>query len=400
MIDYRQLFARRVGEIPRSFMPEILKSGKDPSVISFAGGLPNKNLFPVEKIKEASDYVLDTEGDDALQYGGAEGDYKLREWICERYEETRQIKITPEEILITSGAQQALDLLGKLFINRGDTVLMEEPGYLGAIESFSFYGPRIETVPFEKEGLNIEILEQKLDENRVDSPVKLLYTVPNFQNPSGQSYSNENRREVAEALKGKPVLIVQDDPFGEINFDHARYDSFYNLIPEQTIMLGSFSKVIAPSLRIGWISAPLPVMEQLHVAKGAADLHSNLYSQRVLHTYLTRFDFDLHVATIIDAYRLRRDVMIGAIEKYFPAGVEFTRPGGGMFIWCTLPSGLSSMELFEKAREGGVVIIPGNPFYADNRDAGTFRLNFSSLEPDVIKEGIKRLGEVIEKMAG
>ncbi len=266
-------FSDRIAAVPQSFIREILKVALDPSVISFAGGLPSRDLFPVEGIKNAASTVLEEHGQDVLQYSNTEGYLELRQFISDRYRNKQGLDIPVNNILITNGSQQGLDLLGKTLINEGDDIIIEEPGYLGAIQAFSVYRARFNPVPVSEDGLNVERLKGVM----LSRKPKLLYTVPNFQNPSGISYSEENRRAVAEVLKDSSTILVQDDPYGDLRFAGVEKTSFKKLLPDHTVVLGSFSKIVVPSFRLGWIVAPDALMEKLVIAKQAADLHKGYW---------------------------------------------------------------------------------------------------------------------------
>nr|WP_320011873.1 PLP-dependent aminotransferase family protein [uncultured Desulfobulbus sp.] len=388
-------FSDRINDVPKSFIREILKVTIDASIISFAGGLPNRDFFPVKALQKAANDIFEEAGAEILQYANSEGYIGLRELISERYRTRDGLDIAPEDILITTGSQQGLDLLGKTFLNEGDDLIIEEPGYLGAIQAFALYRPRFHPVPVGEGGMDTEKLAQVLEER---SP-KLLYTVTNFQNPSGISYSNENRKAVATLLKGTSCIIIQDDPYGALRFSGEPKISFKQLAPENTVLLGSFSKTVAPALRLGWLVAPPRIMDKLIIAKQAADLHSDYLAQRILHRYLVDNDIDAHVATIIAQYGKQKEAMIGAINDYFPAGITCTNPEGGMFLWVTLPETMSSMALFEAAIKKKVAFVPGTPFYVDRKDSNTLRLNFSCSDEPTIVEGIKRLGDSIRELA-
>jgi 2-aminoadipate transaminase len=271
------IFSDRISDVPRSFIREILKFTIDESVISFAGGLPNRDLFPVEEIKAATQKVLNTSGKDVLQYSTSEGHEELREWIAKRYK-AKGISVSINDILITTGSQQGLDLLGKTFLNEGDKVVIEEPGYLGAIQAFSIYRSTFFPVPVTSEGMDLGLLEQVVS----NQLIKLIYSVPNFQNPSGISYSAENRKAIVRILKKRNTILIEDDPYGELRFLGKDQPSFYRLLPENTVLLGSFSKIVVPSFRIGWIVAKNEIMEKLIIAKQASDLHTNYFGQRVI----------------------------------------------------------------------------------------------------------------------
>ncbi len=388
------LFSDRIADVPRSFIREILKVAIDPSVISFAGGLPNRNLFPVEELRAAANQVFDAAGREALQYANSEGFIELREYISVRYRERQGLEIPPENILITNGSQQGLDLLGKTFLNQGDDVIIEEPGYLGAIQAFSVYRARFNPVPITDRGMEVDRLQEVL---AARTP-KLMYLVPNFQNPSGITYTDQNREAVAELVKGRNILLVEDDPYRELRFTGSPQESFGKLLPDQTILLGSFSKIIAPGLRLGWVAAPARIMPKLIVAKQASDLHSNHFAQRLIRQYLADNDIDSHIKAIVRVYNRQRQAMVRGIDTYLPVAVRHTHPEGGMFIWLTLPQGASSKRLFDLAIQDKVAFVPGSPFYVDRLETDTLRLNFSCVDEDTIEIGMQRLGRAVEKL--
>jgi len=387
------IFSDRMGSVPQSFIREILKVAVDPSIISFAGGLPNPNLFPVDQIKSATQTVLDQYGVDALQYSNTEGHLPLREFISRRYKEKHDLDISVKNILITTGSQQGLDLLGKVIINKNDDLIIEEPGYLGAIQAFSVYRAKFNPVAVDEHGMDCAALKKAIDETNP----KLMYTVPNFQNPSGITYTEENRKQVADILRGTRTMLIEDNPYGDLRFEGKEKTSFAKLIPDNTILLGSFSKTIVPAFRLGWIVAPDNIMEKLVIAKQAADLHSNYFAQCVIYQYLCDNDLDEHVDKIIELYRGQKQAMMSSIEKHFPTDVKYTNPEGGMFLWASLPNNLSAMKLFEAAIKEKVAFVPGDPFYVDNQITNSFRLNYTSANETTINEGIKRLAKVIKE---
>ena len=365
----------------------------DRSVISFAGGLPNRDLFPVEEIRAAADKVLRTSGADALQYSTSEGYPPLRELIAARYRE-RGLSVDPGDILITSGSQQGLDLLGKTLLNEKDHVVIEEPGYLGAIQAFSIYRASFHPVPLRPRGIDPALLAEAL----ARAPVRLCYTVPNFQNPSGITYDGPTRRAVAEIVRRSQAVFVEDDPYGELRFLGKSEPSFGTLLEGRCVLLGTFSKIVAPALRIGWLVAGGELMERLVIAKQASALHANSLGQRIVHQYLLDNRIEEHIGRIRDAYGRQRDAMVRAIRATFPAGVACTEPEGGMFLWATLPDGTSSMRLFERAIERKVAFVPGSPFYIGRPDTNTLRLNFSSVDERTIEEGIGRLADALREV--
>lgn len=386
------IFSDRITDVPQSFIREILKTTTKQDIISFAGGLPNRDLFPVKEIKEASARVLDEFGRDVLQYSTSEGYLPLREWIAARYAVRSGIEIDPENILITSGSQQALDLAGKTFVNEGDHVAIEEPGYLGAIQAFSLYRPVFEPLPMHFEGIDIDAFTGIMKRHTV----KLLYTVPNFQNPSGITHSDTNRDAVARILATQRTLLVEDDPYGELQFSGDKRKSYYTRIPDRTILLGSFSKIFVPSFRIGWLVAPHELAGKLLISKQASDLHTNYYAQRVLYQYLQDNDIDEHIVHIKRTYHSQKEAMISSIRRHFPREVTCSNPDGGMFLWAILPDGVSARRIFEKAIQENVAFVPGDPFYVGKTDLNTMRLNFSCVDETSIEKGIAILGRILK----
>ena len=385
----KSLLSNRIQNVPESFIRKILKVSTQADVISFAGGLPSADLFPIAGLQDACNKVLQNNGKKALQYSSSEGDSELRAWIATRYKEKQGLNISPDNILITNGSQQVLDLLGKVLLNEGDPIAIENPGYLGAIQSFSLYQPTMHTVAIDDNGLNVEQLAQVLENHKP----KLLYTVPNFQNPTGISYSQENREAVAQVVSKSKTLLIQDDPYGELRFSGEQKTNFYELLPEQTLLLGSFSKIVVPSFRLGWVVAPDWLMKPLVIAKQAADLHTNYFSQQVISQYLKDNALDDHVEKIIQFYGKQKQVMVDAIKQYFPADVKIADSEGGMFLWVTLSKDMSAMNLFDKAIKEKVAFVPGKPFYVGNEsEENTLRLSYVTVDEEAILEGIKRLG--------
>jgi len=388
------LFADRMAKTHKSFIREILKVTEDPKVISFAGGLPNPKLFPVQEVAEASAEVLAEDGENVLQYSTTEGYLPLREYIAERYLKKKGLKVSSDEILITNGSQQGLDLIGKVFLNKEDRIAIERPGYLGALQAFSIYEPVFESIPLLEDGIDIDLLGKAVGEDKI----KLFHAVVNFQNPSGITYSKERRLGLADIFRDHNTILVEDDPYGELRFMGEDLPSMRKYLDDNVVLLGSFSKIIAPGLRLGWICAQKDVMEKIIVAKQASDLHSNYLSQRIIFQYLIDHDIDKHILKIREVYKRQRDLMVSMIEEFFPGEVEFTKPEGGMFLWITLPESLSSLRLFDLAKKENVAFVPGNAFYVDGGGNNTLRLNFSNSDEGKIEEGIKRLARVIKKL--
>lgn len=388
-MDY--LFAERMSKTPRSFIREILKVTEHPDIISFAGGLPNPSVFPVEELAQVSKDVITDEGAAALQYATTEGYYPLREWVANRYNSRYGLSVTPEEILITHGSQQSLDLCGKVFIDKGTPVGIEEPGYLGAIQAFSMFEPQFHPIKLESDGPVLNDVQRCME---VDS-CKIVYGVPNSQNPSGITWSDKKRKEIAKIISEYDRVFIEDDAYGEIRFRDEYYQPVKKSIPDHVVMNGSFSKIITPGMRMGWICAPEKVMTQLVTAKQATDLHSSILAQRIIYRYLSEYPIDSYIKKITDTYRSQCDCMVKAIRQEFPDSVSYTVPDGGMFLWITLPESYNSLDIFNKALEEKVAVLPGIPFYTDGGGINTLRLNFTNSSCDQIEEGVRRLSRVL-----
>ncbi|HHQ4572674.1 aspartate aminotransferase [Aeromonas allosaccharophila] len=388
-------FAQRFEKVEPSFIREILKVAANPEIISFAGGLPNPHLFPVEAIDQACQDVLREQGAAALQYAATEGFAPLRQYIADRYLARHGMQVNPDNILITSGSQQALDLLGKVLIDEGQDLIIEEPGYLGAIQAFSVYQPNFKPITLEEEGLDLAALDALLASG---SNAKLLYGVPNFQNPSGVSYSRANREALAQRLVSHELLMVEDDPYGELRFEGEHLPPIAKLAPNNTVLLGSFSKTVVPAFRLGWMLVPDWLRKKVTIAKQATDLHSNAFSQQVLHRFLTDNSLDAHLEKIKEVYGRQRAAMEAALARHCPPGVSYTRPEGGMFLWLTLPAHISAMALFDEAIKEKMAFVPGAPFYVRPEIKNTLRLSFSCVDEATIEEGVKRLARALQRM--
>ncbi len=391
-MNYR--FAGRMGHAPESFLEELFRVSAVPGVISFAGGLPGSAYIDVTGIREAAREVFADEGRTALQYTTTDGYLPLREFIADRYRRRLGLPATPEEIQVVNGSQQCLDLVAKIFLDPGDAVGMERPGYLGAIEAFSLYEPVVHSVPLEEDGPDLAAFASLIR----DHAPKFFYGIPNSQNPSGRTYSEGKRRAIAETLEGTETVFYEDDAFGELFFDGKPRSPVKRYLPDQTVISGSFSKIVAPGMRIGWIYAPAPVLREFNVAKQAADLHSNFLCQVILHRYLSTHDLDAHVARVAAVYGANCRLMCELLDDLMPQ-VTHTNPEGGMFMTATLPDGISSMEVFSEGVREGVAVLPGVPFYADGGGEDTIRLNFSAAGEEEIVEGIHRLARVVRRLA-
>jgi 2-aminoadipate transaminase len=387
-------FSRRMSGIGKSFLDEILKFDNAGDMISFAGGLPNAETFPVSALSDAAAAVLRESPRTALQYNLTEGWPPLREYIAERYWHRFGLVVPPERIVITNGSQQGMDLVAKLFLDPGDRIAVESPSYLGAMQAFRFYQPAFVPVPLGEAGIDADRLREAV---LAQSP-KLLYAVPNFQNPTGRTCSRDTREAVARVLADSRTVLLEDDPFGEIRFRGEHLPPIGAFAPERTVMLGTFSKIVTPGLRVGWVAAPAPVAERLAMVKQAADLHAGTLDQMLLCRFLADNDLDAHIASVATRYGAQCDRMIAAMEREFPPEVAFTRPDGGLFLWVSLPEGFRAMDLYRRALAAGVACIPGEAFFADGSGGNTFRLNFSNTDADHIERGIARLGRVIRQM--
>lgn len=386
-------FSARMAGVRRSYIREILKVTQNPEIISFAGGLPSPDHFPAEAFARAAKDVLTDSGPQALQYSITEGYPALREFISARYKSQWSMDIPPDNILITTGSQQGLDLLAKVMLDVGDEVLIERPGYLGAIQAFSLYGAAFRTASLTPHGVDLNELETQLK-----ARPKLFYAVPSFQNPSGTTYDVHTRREVARLIEKSDTILVEDNPYGELRFKGEAVPPVRAFLDgDRMALMGSFSKIASPGMRIGWIATGQELMQRLVTAKQASDLHTSIFTQRVLHRFLETNDLDAHIAVIRKAYGERRDVMVDVIKREFPAEVRCTEPEGGMFLWGELPKDVDSEEVFNKAIANKVAFVPGRPFFVDGTD-NAFRLNFSNSTPERIEEGITRMGRCLREV--
>lgn len=386
-------FSRRIQKTPKSFIREILKVTQNPEVISFAGGLPNPGLIDTEGILKAAETVLKNDGRNVLQYSNTEGYAPLRQFIADRYKNRYNISINPEEILITNGSQQCLDLLGKVFIDKNDAVAMERPGYLGAIQAFSLFEPEFFPIEMHNDGPDSGELKKVISE---ENP-KIFYGIPNSQNPSGITYSIEKRKEIGEILTDSDTVFVEDDAYGELNFTGDILPPVKKYLPDLGILTGSFSKIISPGMRLGWVCAPEEIIDRISTAKQASDLHSNYLSQRIIAEYLLTNNIDEKILKIQEEYKLRCSLMTDLMDEMFPPEILHTNPKGGMFIWLNLPKNYSSQKLFEKAMNKNVAVLPGNPFYVDGGGDNTARINFSNADEEGIRTGIEVLSKIFKE---
>ncbi len=391
---WENFFAERTKWIKSSVIRELLKLTQQPDVISFAGGLPAPELFPIEEIKKASIELLEKEGQRMLQYGPTEGYPLLKEEIA-KYMKKMGVECTPDEILPTSGSQQALDLVGKIFINEGDLIFVSKPTYLGALQAFNSYGPQYVGSLMDDDGLIPDDVEKILKEHRP----KFMYVISTFHNPAGVTMPYERRKKLVELAEKYDTFIIEDDPYSRLRFEGEDIPPLASFSRERVIYLGTFSKVLAPGFRLGWIVAPKAVMTKLIQAKQGTDLHTGTYVQYLAAHLCAQDLIETHLNKIRDVYRNRRNIMLEAMDKYFPKdGFHWTRPQGGLFLWVIMPEKLDGAKLLEKAVERKVAYVPGNAFYPDPEEGkNTMRLNFSNMREDLIVEGIRRLGELLKK---
>ncbi|GAB1670950.1 aminotransferase-like domain-containing protein [Mannheimia haemolytica] len=379
-------FSTSLSKSNPSFIREILKLTVAKDMISFAGGLPDPSLFPIDEIKQATLNVFKDNGSDIFQYSTTEGLYTLRKWIADRFTKKNHCAITPEQVLIVSGSQQALDLVGKVFLNSGDKIILESPSYLGAIQAFNLYNASFCEVDMQYDGIDLEKLAYSM---KVNSP-KFFYGIPNFQNPAGISYSQEKREKLSQILIENDQIMIEDDPYGELNYRDIYNRAIYSLAPENTIYLGSFSKIFAPSFRLGWIIASENIMKKLIIAKQATDLHTNYFSQVILNEYLNKFNIDEHIEKIKYIYSNKKLEMIEAIKKYMNDNVVIYPSDGGMFIWIKIPN-ISAIDLLPFAIKNKVAFIPGETFSTSGMYKDQMRLNYTNLSIEDIHKGIKNL---------
>ena len=385
--------SKRMEILRASDIREILKVTQHPEVISFAGGLPAPELFPVKELEEITAEILEEEGPKALQYSTTEGFAPLRERIAARMNAKWSTRLSADEVLITTGSQQGLDLIGKLFLDDGDAVLCESPTYLGAITAWNVFRPRWVEVPTDEDGMDLDALGRSLDAN---PHAKFIYVVPNFQNPSGRTWSFERRVGLMRLAASRGVPVIEDNPYGELRFEGESHPAIQSFDEKGLVLsLGTFSKIFCPGLRIGWLAARRPFYEKLVILKQGTDLHTSSLNQMQVARYMERYDLEANVKRTADVYRERKNAMIGALEREMPAGIRFTRPAGGLFLWVELPEGVSAREVLALSLERGVAFVPGGAFFPNGGRENTLRLNFSNMPPARIEVGVKRLAEAV-----
>ena len=401
-IRWEERYARRAQGRSGSAIRELLKLTEQPDLISLAGGLPAPESFPIAAIAAAAQTILYDHGAQALQYGATKGYRPLRELIARRLSNDT-VTLTAENILITSGSQQALDLLGKVFLDSGDRVLVESPTYLAALQAWNSYEATYLEAPMDDAGLDPDALAEQLAQHP-----KFVYCVPSFQNPTGVTLSLERRHRLLALAAEHGVPIVEDDPYGALRFEGTPLPTLLTLAGNTehgtagrdlagVIYLSTFSKTLAPGLRVGWVAAPTAIIGRLALAKQGTDLHTGTLDQYIIHELLSGGQIEAGIGAIVARYRERRDVMLAALSEHFPETARWTHPDGGMFLWVTLPDGADATEILLAAIEQGVAFVPGSAFYPNGGGANTMRLNFSNASPERIVEGIARLGAVLRE---
>ena len=389
-------FARRLENAEGSAIREILKLASNPEVISFAGGLPAPELFPVEEMKKVALAVLEEQGRAAMQYYATDGYPPLREAIAERMNRKLHTNVTADSILVTNGSQQCLDFVGRVFLDEGDKIIVESPSYLGALNAFKAYGPEFIEIPTDEDGMIMSELEKALAAN---PDVKFIYVIPDFQNPSGRTWPIERRKQFMEIINKYEIPVAEDNPYGELRFEGEIFPSLKSYDTKGLVLFfGTFSKIFAPGFRLGWVSASPEIIEKFNISKQAADLQASTISQMEMAKFIEMYDLDAHVEKIKEVYGKRRTIMLDAMDEYFPEGIKFTRTDGGLFTWVTLPEGIDAAQLMKDVvLPNNVAYVPGEPFYPNGGNANHFRMNYSCMPEDKIVEGVKRLGKALHE---
>lgn len=391
----KPVYAQRLASLKASEIRELLKLTESSDIISFAGGLPAPELFPVAEISEICAMVLQQDGQHALQYTTTEGYQPLRKWIACRMNSTQGTNFGEDNILITNGSQQALDLTGKVFLDEGDVVLCESPTYLAAITAFKAYGCRFVEVPTDDGGMNMEALAAILKRTE---KVKVVYVIPNFQNPTGRTMNLERRKRLAELAAQHNVVVLEDNPYGELRFEGDALPAVQSFDKEGCVLAtGTFSKILCPGLRVGWVAGPEEIVQKYTLVKQGCDLQSNTFTQRVIAAYLENYDIDAHITKILQVYRKRRDVTLAAMSRFFTSEVSFTHPEGGLFVWVTAPEGVHTPSLLEECIAKKVAFVPGGSFFPGGGHDNTMRINFSTMDEERIVRGMEILASVLRQ---
>lgn len=387
------IFSDKISSLQPSAIREILKATADPAIIPLAAGNPAPDAFPVDEVREITADILATHPIDALQYGVSEGYQPLREKMAQWMKERENINVSADEVLIVSGATQIMDLVTKVLCNEGDTVICEEPSFIGSLNCFRSYGCKLKGVPVEADGMNMEALEEAL---KTTPNAKFIYTIPNFQNPSGTTMSLEKRRKMYELAKKYGVIILEDNPYGELRVAGTAVPTLKSMDTEDIVVYaGSFSKILSPGLRVAYCIAPKPILAKMTVGKQASDVHTAMLNQLIVYEWLTKYDVAKHIEKIRNIYRKKLDLICNCIDKELGGFVEYVRPEGGLFVWCKLPDDFDMLDFCKRGVEKKVAVVPGNAFLTDDtRECHYIRLNFSTPSDEAIKEGLARLGQV------
>ena len=386
------IFAKRMDNLSGSVIREILKLTATPGIISFAGGNPAPDSFPIGELQEVTQQIYEEQGPQVLQYGQTEGYAPLRQWIADWLSE-KGIKAGVENTLIISGSQQGMDLAAKAFLDPGDKVVVENPTFLGATQVFKSYQASYLPISSDEDGMQVDRLEEIL----VNNKPKLIYTIPTFQNPTGVTMTLERRKKLVELSAKYNVPVIEDDPYGSLRYEGEVLPTLKSLDKAGTVIyLGSASKIVAPGLRVGWAVADPEIIGKMVIGKQSSDVHSSNLSQYIVYKYFVKGELDSHIEKICQNYRNKRDIMVAAMSKHFPGEVHWNVPKGGLFIWVTLPEGINTKEILEMALAKKVAFIPGAPFFVSGGGENTMRLNFSNASLDSIEIGIQRIGETIK----
>lgn len=387
------IFSDKISSLQPSAIREILKATADPAIIPLAAGNPAPDAFPVDEVREITADILATHPIDALQYGVSEGYQPLREKMAQWMKERENINASADEVLIVSGATQIMDLVTKVLCNEGDTVICEEPSFIGSLNCFRSYGCKLKGVPVEADGMNMEALEEAL---KTTPNAKFIYTIPNFQNPSGTTMSLEKRRKMYELAKKYGVIILEDNPYGELRVAGTAVPTLKSMDTDDIVVYaGSFSKILSPGLRVAYCIAPKPILAKMTVGKQASDVHTAMLNQLIVYEWLTKYDVAKHIEKIRNIYRKKLDLICNCIDKELGGFVEYVRPEGGLFVWCKLPDDVDMLDFCKRGVEKKVAVVPGNAFLTDDTvECHYIRLNFSTPSDEAIKEGLARLGQV------
>jgi len=400
MVNFDELYSDRAGKMRKSEIRELLKVTQDPEIISFAGGLPNPQSFPIQDLKSIVQTVLNNYGKVALQYGATQGINELREAISERsYKEGMKGGISAENIIIMSGSQQALDAVGKIFLNPGDIAIVGLPSYLGGINAFRSYEANLIGIPLDKDGMQVDLVEEKIKElQKQDMTVKFIYTVPTFQNPAGTVMPESRRKKLVDIAHEYNIIIVEDDPYGKLRYDIPAVKPIKAFDDDgRVIYMSTFSKILAPGFRLAWIITNEDIMRKLALCKQAQDLCTAGFSQYIAYEFMKSGLLDLHIMKICEMYKPKRDIMMDSMKTYFPEGYTCNKPKGGMFAWVTLPEQIDTEAMFLDAFKEKVAYVHGKAFCVDGGGGSSMRLNFSYSTNEQLDIGMKRLGAVIER---